>query len=222
MYNHPHITVKEPTTCYMTHDVNILFEWETYKSNTFGDYLYDLEMMAETPSGVTQTVVLPDIIGNSCEYNLNDLGGARDAMNIYYRIVAHDPTYSQVYVTTDFIPIVLRAKAKAPEMVDLGLPSGTLWAQCNLGADTSEDYGNYYAWGESDTKTTFSWKNYKYCSNGQPNALTKYNTKSNYGKVDNKTQIDAADDWMKANCGYFYAIPTKEDWDELKNYCKWT
>ena len=222
MYNHPHITVKKPTTCYMTHDVNILFEWETYKSNTFGEYLYDLEMMAETPSGVTQTVVLSDIIGNSCEYNLNDLGGARDAMNIYYRIVAHDPAYSQVYVTTDFIPIVLRAKAKAPEMVDLGLPSGTLWALCNLGADTSEDYGSYYAWGESDTKTAFSWKNYKYCSNGQPNALTKYNTKSNYGKVDNKNQIDAADDWMKANCGYFYAIPTKEDWDELKNYCKWT
>lgn len=221
-YDEVTILIKEPTTSYLTHDVNVKFEWETYKGKTVGEYQYDLEMMTETPYGVTQTVVLPDITGNSCEYNLNNLGGARDAMKIYFRIVAHDLEYRQVHKATEFIPLVLRAKANAPKMVDLGLPSGTLWAQCNLGAETSEDYGNYYAWGESVTKTAFSWKNYKYCSNGQSNALTKYNTKSIYGKVDNKTQIDAADDWMTANCGYFYAIPTKKDWEELHNYCKWT
>lgn len=222
MYNHPNITMKSPLEVYQTHDVNVKFEWDTYKSNTIGEYLYDLELMTETPSGVTQTVVLPDIKGNSCEYNLNNLSGAKNAMKIYYRIVAHNPAYSQVFVPTEFIPLVLMDKAKAPKMVDLGLPSGTLWAECNLGAETNENYGNYYAWGETATKTSFSWKNYKYCKNGQQNALTKYNTKSNYGKVDNKTQIDAADDCMTANYGYFYAIPTKEDWDELNEYCKWS
>ena len=222
MYNHPNITMKEPSMVYLTHDVTIHFEWETYKSNTIGDYLYDLEMMTETPSGINQTVVIADIDGYSCDYDLNKLGGARDAMKIYFRIVAHNPSYSQVFVTTEFIPLVWRAKAEAPEMYDLGLPSGTLWAGRNLGAESNQDYGNYYAWGETNPKEAFSWKNYKYCNNGQQNALTKYNTKSNYGNVDNKIELDASDDMMKSNCGYYYAIPTKADWEELLTHCNWS
>ncbi len=221
-YNKPTIVMKEPTMVYLTHDVTPHFEWETYKSNTIGEYVYDLELMTETSTGVSQTVVLSDIEGNSCDYDLNKLGGAKNAMKIYYRLVAHNPAYSQIFVETEFMPLVWRAKAKAPEMVDLGLPSGTLWAQSNLGAETSGDYGNYYAWGETATKDAYSWSNYKYCSKGQQNALTKYNTKSHYGKVDDKTQLDATDDMMKANCGYYYGIPTKEDWEELENQCTWT
>ena len=51
--------------------------------------------------------------------------------------------------------------------VDLGLPSGTLWATCNVGATTPEGYGNYYAWGETTTKSTYNWSTYRYC-NGVP------------------------------------------------------
>lgn len=217
----PYVVIKEPTTCYLTHDVEVHFEWETYKGNIVGEFQYDLEMMTETPTGINQVVVLPDIVGTSCDFNLNELAGAKDAMKIYFRIVAHSPEYKQVHIITDFFPLVWRATEEAPEMIDMGLPSGTLWAKWNLGAKINTDFGNYYAWGETDTKDAFSWGNYKYSNNGQQNSLTKYNTKSYYGKVDNKTQLDATDDRMKAKCGYYYAIPTRAEWQELLDNCSY-
>lgn len=56
--------------------------------------------------------------------------------------------------------------ANGHEYVDLGLPSGTLWAICNVGASKPEDYGNYYAWGETSTKSTYDWSTYKYANYG--------------------------------------------------------
>lgn len=58
--------------------------------------------------------------------------------------------------------------------VDLGLPSGTLWATCNVGANTPEEYGDYFAWGETSTKAKYNWNNYKYCKDGYSRNLTKY------------------------------------------------
>lgn len=68
----------------------------------------------------------------------------------------------------------------ATEWVDLGLPSGLLWATCNLGAATPEEYGDYYAWGETATKEVYNWSTYKYC-NGGYDQLTKYCNYSGYG-----------------------------------------
>ena len=51
-----------------------------------------------------------------------------------------------------------------PHLIDLGLPSGTKWACCNVGADTPEAYGGYYAWGETEEKSTYSWSNYIHCN----------------------------------------------------------
>lgn len=56
---------------------------------------------------------------------------------------------------------------------DLGLPSGNLWATCNVGADSPEDYGDYFAWGETNRKDSFNWTNYLYCD-GSDRTLTKY------------------------------------------------
>ena len=108
-----------------------------------------------------------------------------------------------------------------PEMVDLGLPSGTKWAVCNLGAKSAQEPGYYYAWGETDTKSTFNWKTYKYSGNTS-NSLTKYCTKSSYGKVDNKTSLEPADDRVKSDYGYYWSVPTKEDWQELIDKCTWS
>ena len=66
------------------------------------------------------------------------------------------------------------------EYVDLGLPSGTLWATCNVGAETPESIGSYFAWGETSTKADYDWSTYKYC-NGSENTLTKYCNDANYG-----------------------------------------
>lgn len=112
------------------------------------------------------------------------------------------------------------------EYVDLGLPSGTLWATCNVGADIPEGYGNYYAWGETTTKVNsynwgyYSWASYKYC-NGDYNQLTKYCTNSDFGFngfTDNLKTIDSSDDAATVNWGSGWRIPTYDEWVELRQY----
>lgn len=111
------------------------------------------------------------------------------------------------------------------EYVDLGLPSGTLWATCNIGADNPWDFGEYYAWGETTPKTRYSWNNYKYAANGDDQQLTKYCTFSaEYGFngfVDNITVLQPSDDAATANWGSEWRMPTEKEWDELKKQCEW-
>jgi uncharacterized protein (TIGR02145 family) len=106
------------------------------------------------------------------------------------------------------------------EYVDLGLPSGLKWATCNLGASSPEEYGDYYAWGETETKTDYSWTTYKWY-NGSLNTLTKYNTSSSYGTVDNITVLEEADDVAHIKLGGKWRMPTDEDWAELISQCTW-
>lgn len=106
------------------------------------------------------------------------------------------------------------------EFVDLGLPSGTLWATCNVGASKPEEYGDYFAWGETKTKSNYSWSIYKWC-NGSHNTLTKYCTDSRYGKVDNKKNLTSIDDTAYANWGGDWRMPTETDFDELHKKCTW-
>ena len=113
------------------------------------------------------------------------------------------------------------------DWVDLGLPSGLLWAKCNLGATTPEGYGNYYAWGETSTKETYNWSTYCYATvdaDGNLRTLTKYNTSSEYGTVDHKTTLEAADDAATAALGTGTRIPTKAEWQELldNTTAEWT
>lgn len=108
------------------------------------------------------------------------------------------------------------------DYVDLGLTSGTKWATCNVGASNPQDYGNYYAWGETTTKGTYNWSTYKYGSNY--NQLTKYCNSSSYGKdgfTDTKTTLDLSDDAAAANWGGKWRMPTKVQQDELRNECYW-
>jgi hypothetical protein len=107
------------------------------------------------------------------------------------------------------------------EVVDLGLPSGTLWCKTNLGANcgnTPESwYGKYYAWGEIESKPEFSWDNYKF---GWADELTKYNTNEQYAayfddesEIDNLTELQPEDDAACQNKhihNFKFRIPTKE------------
>ena len=102
------------------------------------------------------------------------------------------------------------------EYVDLGLPSGTLWATCNVGASKPEEYGDYFAWGETTTKGTYNWSTYKYCK-GSSSTMTKYCTKSSYGTVDNKTELEPSDDAATANWGSNWQTPSRNQCDELVN-----
>ena len=100
--------------------------------------------------------------------------------------------------------------------VDLGLPSGTLWAYTNVGASSPEEYGDYFAWGETTTKSTYNWSTYKWC-NGSNTTMTKYNTSSSYGTVDNKTELDLEDDAAYVNWGNQWRMPSQEQFKELIN-----
>ena len=99
--------------------------------------------------------------------------------------------------------------------VDLGLASGLLWAKCNMGATEPTDRGNYYAWGETSTKKKYYSDNYKHFKIDGGIKVLKYNEK------DGKTVLDLNDDAARANIGAGYRIPTKEDWEELLDNCKW-
>jgi hypothetical protein len=108
---------------------------------------------------------------------------------------------------------------KGHAYVDLGLPSGTLWATCNVGANNPWEYGNYYAWGETKTKKTYDWNTYKYAK-GDNAKLTKYCKQSDYGNngfEDKLTTLQSSDDAATANWGSGWCMPTKEQWEELLN-----
>lgn len=104
------------------------------------------------------------------------------------------------------------------EWVDLGLPSGTLWATCNVGAEKPEDYGDYFAWGETKPKTTYHMGTYKY--GNISDEVTKYcnDSKSGYdGFIDNLTALQSSDDPATVNWGSDWHTPSKEEWEELMN-----
>jgi hypothetical protein len=115
------------------------------------------------------------------------------------------------------------------DWVDLGLPSGTIWATRNVGASAPEDYGDYFAWGETEPKSvylldTYKWYQNPYVANGyEHSGYTKYCTNSSYGLdgfVDNKIELDASDD---AACAHYPGgrMPSLEQIQELCDNCTW-
>ena len=110
------------------------------------------------------------------------------------------------------------------DYVDLGLPSGLLWATRNVGANSPEDYGSYFAWGETQPKSVYNWETYKYC-NGDYDRLTKYCNQSELGYngfTDGLTTLQSGDDAAAANWGSGWRTPTAEEWEELIDNCEWT
>lgn len=117
--------------------------------------------------------------------------------------------------------------------VDLGITitrsDGTTynlqWADCNLGTDKPEEFGDYYAWGETETKDIYTWETYKFRTSGDSSRnvkLSKYNTSSSYGPVDNKTVLDPEDDVAHVKLGGKWRMPTKAEQDALRTQCTWT
>ena len=112
------------------------------------------------------------------------------------------------------------------DYIDLGLPSGTMWATCNVGAESPDQYGDYFAWGETTPKTTYNWSTYKYC-NGDYNLLTKYCSQSDFGFngfTDNQDVLQTDDDAATVNWGEGWSTPTYKQWVELLSKCShsWT
>lgn len=113
----------------------------------------------------------------------------------------------------DFIENLLNIKH---EFVDLGLSVN--WATCNIGANKPEEFGDYFAWGETEPKSTYSMNTYKYCKCLEI-TFTKYNTRNNY---DNKTTLELIDDAAHVAWGDNWHIPTCYEIKELIDKCTWT
>ena len=103
------------------------------------------------------------------------------------------------------------------ECIDLGL--SVKWAIENLGESLPGKSGDYYAWGETETKSDYSWSTYQY---GLSSSLTKYNNDPDKGKVDNKTQLDLSDDAANVVWGGDWRMPTSKELAELYQNCDWT
>lgn len=110
--------------------------------------------------------------------------------------------------------------------VDLGL--SVKWGSVNLGASAPEEYGEYYAWGETETKDEYSWSTYKWANGDNNDKVTKYCPTNNTdywdgeGRPDNKTVLDTEDDVAHVILGGSWRMPTDAEWTELRTECKWT
>lgn len=107
---------------------------------------------------------------------------------------------------------------KAPGFVDLGL--SVCWGTCNIGADSPEQSGNYFAFGETQEKQSYTWDSYKWCD-GAETKLTRYNYDPGHGSVDYQYIMRSDDDVAKARLGGSWRIPTDKEWRELIDECEW-
>ena len=99
--------------------------------------------------------------------------------------------------------------------VDLGLPSGLKWATCNVGANSPEEYGDYFAWGETTTKTEYT----------EDNSMTyglSYSELQSQGYIDGNGNLTSQYDAATANWGGDWRMPTEAEQEELLNKCTWT
>lgn len=134
-------------------------------------------------------------------------------------VLVKDTKTDKISILTVYVEDVV---PESHEYVDLQLPSGTLWATCNIGASCPEDYGDYFAWGETQTKEHYWGINYKWFNYGDQHHITKYCTQSSYGDngfVDNKRELDPEDDAAYVNWGPSWRMPTTEQMRELDEYC---
>lgn len=135
----------------------------------------------------------------------------------------------RIFPIEDLMPI--------PDAVDLGLPSGLKWASFNLGASKPEEYGDYYAWGETEPyyssldplawkegkEAGYDWASYKWCM-GSAITMTKYCNNVDYGYygfIDDKTVLDSGDDAAYVNLGGNWRMPTDAEMTELRENCTW-
>lgn len=153
----------------------------------------------------TETQTLAEVVslGNSASNNqiknLADPTDAQDAVTKSYV----DNLIAQIQeLINSLIPTT--GTLNGHDWIDLGLPSGTRWATCNVGADNPEDYGDFFAWGETTPKTSYTENNYTYSSNS--------------------TTLPSSADAASVNWEGAWRMPTKAEFEELNNNCTiiWT
>ena len=114
---------------------------------------------------------------------------------------------------------ILCNDGKHPHTIDMG--NGLKWSCCNVGAKSPIEYGDYFAWGETKTKTKYAWSNYSLCK-GDSYSMTKYCDNGYQGTVDDKTLLELSDDAARVNWGIPWRMPIIGEFSTLINKCTWT
>lgn len=182
--------------------------------------------------GETKTNLSQNVVGEIVPMSLSStkgnrmfsakLTGLEPGTTYYYRAYTYDginynygePCSFKIEESSgDIVAYTSCPDSHHPHLIDLGLPSGTKWACCNVGAQKPEDYGGYYAWGETTEKSRYFWDTYIHCDGSS-------STCHDIGKDIAGTQYDAA----TANWGSPWVMPNKEQMEELVDNCtkEWT
>ena len=188
----------------------------TSATNTFRIALSNFTVAENETCTIYFMLAPTNLVGETLEITLSD----ERRKYIKYEVAGKNFVAGTAYAYTLTEGEKFDASFITYNAVDLGLPSGMLWADRNVGADSPEAYGDYFAWGETEPKGYYDWDNYMWQVGGS-NTLTKYNTDSYYGTVDNKTTLDLEDDAAYVNMGSEWRMPTIDELQELLG-CTWT
>ena len=159
------------------------------------------------------------IDGNGIGGYVSNITGLNESTTYYVRAYAVNNAGvgygSQISFTTETKPTT--GTINGHEWVDLGLPSGLKWATCNVGASSPEDYGNYYAWGETTTKSTYTEDNSLTYGLTMTQLRAQGYVDGSFGSFNLTPQHDAA----TANWGGSWRMPTEDELWELVDHCEW-
>ena len=173
----------------------------------------DAKISVESAAGISYVVLLPN---EEKESKIK----CRKGENTYAYTFHNGIKANKIYCRTTSDGTTAEALAweydpyNGYEYVDLGLPSGLKWATCNVGASSPEEYGNYYAWGETGTKSTYT----------EDNSLTdglSISELQSQGYIDNEGNLTSSHDAATANWGGSWRMPTKDEQRELLDNCEW-
>lgn len=160
----------------------------------------DSKVTTKTIEGTTFTVTLTSLSAET---------------TYYYKAFVRTDNGNYIYGSTRKFTTEAVGSVKSGKVIDLGLPSGTKWASCNVGASAPEDYGDYFAWGETTTKDSYT----------DDNSVTygvSYSTLQSKGIIDSNGNLTAKYDAATANWGKDWHTPTQTQIRELFNNCEWT
>lgn len=196
-----------------TDGYELVFEKNLSVTVNYGKDKYDLSNSVKATIGDSKASWLQVIVPFTAT-----LSNLEDGANYYFSVTAQYGGEAPINST----PIKFFTLPKGP--VDFGLPSGTLWASCNLGASRPEESGTYFAWGETSAKKEngrYTWSGYKWCE-GAYNKLTKYCKYYGYnGFVDNLIYLQPEDDAAVFELGSNWHTPSTVEWVELEEKCQW-
>lgn len=229
-----HVAIHDATACWTITDEDIYNELNDKSMNISLWVAWSSQKEDLTPTGTTFAANTKELTFNIGQSAFAKLVALKPSTCYYYIMyVNHNGKLYEGEVNTFVTLDETTTFGQTPDNVqaiDMGLPSGTKWANMNLGAARPTDTGLYYAWGETEGYNAegsdnhlFSWSYYKWCK-GTRSTMTKYCTNRAYGTLDNKAVLELADDAAYMNWGGEWRIPTSDEMQELidNTVSEWT